>query len=203
LVPAAEQTLWARDTAAALLAPLGQRWAHTLGVVERVRTFADRLTTSEFNALVAAAYAHDVGYAPALARTGFHALDGARFLRSAGWERVACLVAHHSGAHAEAEERGLLDALELFPEERSLVADVLTYCDLTTAPDGSAISAPERLSDVATRFGDDHPVGHAVRRSREELLTLVNRVAALEGDRATAEGRGRGRVRARRGGAAA
>jgi HD superfamily phosphohydrolase YqeK len=64
LVPAAEQTLWARDTAAALLAPLGQRWAHTLGVVERVRTFADRLTTSEFDALVAAAYAHDVGYAP-------------------------------------------------------------------------------------------------------------------------------------------
>jgi hypothetical protein len=110
---------------------------------------------------------------------------------------------HHSGAHAEAEEGGLLDALELFPEERSLVADVLTYCDLTTASDGSAISAPERLFDVATRYGDDHPVGRAVRRSREELLTLVNRVAALEGDRATAEGRGRGRVRARRGGAAA
>jgi len=72
LEPAAEQTLWARDTAAALLAPLGQRCPHTLGVVERVRTFADRLTTSEFDALVAAAYAHDVGYAPALARTGFH-----------------------------------------------------------------------------------------------------------------------------------
>src|SRR6266568_5110314 len=88
-------------------------------------------------------------------------------------------------------------------EERSLVADVLSYCDLTTAPDGSAISAPERLFDVATRYGDDHPAGRAVRRSREELLTLVNRVTALEGDRATAEGRGRGRVRARRGGAAA
>jgi hypothetical protein len=120
-----------------------------------------------------------------------------------GRERVACLVAHHSGARTEAEERGLLDALEFFPEERSLIADVLTYCDLTTTPDGSAISAWERLSDVATRYGDDHPVGRAVRRSREELLTLVNRVAAVKGDRATAEGHGRGRVRARQGGAAA
>src|SRR5262245_48069995 len=177
LVPAAEQSLWARDTVAALLAPLGQRWAHTLGVVKRAQTFADSLTSSEFDVLVAAAYAHDVGYAPALARTGFHALDGARFLRSVGRERVACLVAHHSGARTEAEERGLLDALELFPEECSLVADVLTFCDLTTAPDGSARSAPERLSDVGTRYGDDHPVGRAIRRSREELLALVSRVA--------------------------
>jgi hypothetical protein len=55
-------------------------------------------------------------------------------------------------------------------------------CDLTTAPDGSAVSASARLSDVVTRYGDDHPVGRAVRRSREELLALVSRVATVEGE---------------------
>jgi hypothetical protein len=36
----AEQAGWADNTAAALLAPLGQRRAHTPGVVERSRPFA-------------------------------------------------------------------------------------------------------------------------------------------------------------------
>jgi HD superfamily phosphodiesterase len=42
--------------------------------------------------LVAACYLHDIGYALALARGGFHPLDGARFLRALGRERLACLV---------------------------------------------------------------------------------------------------------------
>jgi hypothetical protein len=51
----AEQTAWARDSAAALLAPLGRRWAHTLGVAERARSFAGVLPEGELNVLVAAA----------------------------------------------------------------------------------------------------------------------------------------------------
>ena len=57
--------------------------------------------------LIAAAYLHDIGYAPELEDTGFHPLDGARWLRAQGQERLACLVAHHSGAWFEAEARGL------------------------------------------------------------------------------------------------
>jgi HD superfamily phosphodiesterase len=63
------------------------------------------------DALVAAAFLHDVGYAPSLNWLGFHPVDGARFLRGLGRERLACLVAHHSGARFEAEERGLVDKL--------------------------------------------------------------------------------------------
>jgi HD domain len=164
---------WARDTAAALIRPLGRRWAHTLGVVERARSFSDVLPVTELDVLVAAAYLHDMGYAPSLARTGLHALDGACFLRSVGRERLACLVAHHSGARAEAEERGLSEALNEFPEERSLVADVLTYCDLATTPDGARTAPAARLSDVVARYGDDHPVGRSAVRSRDELLDRV------------------------------
>jgi hypothetical protein len=53
--------------------------------------------------LVAAACLHDLGYAPALIETGFHGLDGARHLRALGYERLAGLVAYHSGARGEAE----------------------------------------------------------------------------------------------------
>src|SRR5207237_879981 len=153
-------------TAAELLRPLGRRWAHTLGVVERARSFAGVFPAGEFETLVAAAYLHDIGYAPVLVRAGLHPLDGACFLRCLGRERLACLVAHHSGARAEAEEHGLLDTLDRFPEERSLVAKALTYCDLTTSPDGMRITAADRLSGVLTRYGADDPVGRAVRRSR-------------------------------------
>lgn len=44
--------------------------------------------------LVAAAWLHDIGYAPSVRQTGFHPLDGAMFARSAGFgELVASLVA--------------------------------------------------------------------------------------------------------------
>jgi HD superfamily phosphodiesterase len=50
---------------------------------------------------MAAAYLHDIGYVPTLARTRFHPLDGARHLRELGEERLVGLVAYHSGAEAE------------------------------------------------------------------------------------------------------
>ena len=165
-----EQATWARATAAALLASLGVRWMHTLGVVERAHSFAHVLPDAELDVLVAAAYLHDIGYAPALARTGFHPLDGAHFLCHLGRERLARLVAHHSAARVEAQERGLLDQLGAFPEERSAVADALTYCDLTTDADGAPIAVSARLDDIAARYGADDPVGRAIRRSRRELL---------------------------------
>ena len=42
--------------------------------------------------LVASAWLHDIGYAAGLQETGFHPVDGARHLRSAGWPPPLCLV---------------------------------------------------------------------------------------------------------------
>src|SRR3954464_12232219 len=120
---------WAREEAERRLSPLGDRWQHTRGVVQRARMLAPTVPEADRPTLIAAAYLHDVGYAPELEDTGFHPLDGARWLRESGHERLACLVAYHSGARFEAEERGLADELEEFPEERSIVADLLSYCD--------------------------------------------------------------------------
>jgi hypothetical protein len=69
----------------------------------------------------------------------------------------------------------MLEALRRFPGERSVVADALTCCDLTTAADGSLTTPEGRISDVLARYGDDHPVGRAIRRSREQLFERLLR----------------------------
>ena len=87
--------------------------------------------------LVCAAWLHDIGYAPAMAATGFHPLDGARFLAAARVsQRLVGLVAHHSCAVLEAELRGLSAELAEFDDEPGTIRDALWYCDITTSPDG-------------------------------------------------------------------
>src|SRR5271170_2195439 len=76
-------TSWAEPLAWALLQqPLPRRWAHGQGVAARARSLAPILGT-DADLLEAAAWLHDIGYAPCLAATGLHALDGARYLRDA------------------------------------------------------------------------------------------------------------------------
>lgn len=160
------------ELAGRLLSPLGDRWQHTKGVAARTREVSWLLTQADGAALIAAAYLHDIGYAPQLRQTGFHPLDGARFLQARGYERLACLVAHHTGAGVEAEELGLGNELAEFAQEHSLVAKLLTYCDLITAPNGSRVCAEERLAEIIQRYGDAAPA-RAARRSAPLLLADV------------------------------
>ena len=129
----------ARELAERQLAEhLSRRWAHVQAVASKAEWVASALfRESDAAVLVASAWLHDVGYAPNLSTTGFHPLDGVRWLRQIGFdERVASLVAHHSCAHLEAAERGLAEALASeFSAEDSAVADALWYADMT-GPDG-------------------------------------------------------------------
>lgn len=160
---------WAAEHAEGLLGGLGPRWEHTRVVAARAEEVAGRLGSPEGDLMVAAAYLHDVGYAPELATTGFHPLDGARHLRQGGWERLACLVAYHGGASEEAQLRGLGSELAEFTAEDSPVAVVLDYCDLTIGPDGHAMTTKQRLSDVEARYGRDHIVSMALRQAWPRL----------------------------------
>ncbi len=83
---------WATECAASLLSPLGNRWLHVQGVVERARQVGEAFNEDDRCYLIAAAYLHDIGYAPALQQTRFHPIDGARYLRSLGYERLASLL---------------------------------------------------------------------------------------------------------------
>src|SRR5947209_12947177 len=71
---------WAGEQARALLSPLRERWLHTKGVVERAQEVGKAFNEEDRVLLMAAAYLHDIGYAPSLHRTNFHPLDGAHYL---------------------------------------------------------------------------------------------------------------------------
>jgi HD domain len=166
---------WAMAQAERLIAPLGERWSHVQAVADKARGVAGVLSAEDADLLVAAALVHDVGYAPSLNRLGFHAVDGARFLRAQGHERLARLVAHHSGARFEAEERDLVEELAAFPVEDGPVLDALTFADMTTGPAGQAMTLAERIEDVQRRYLSDDPVHRAIARARPELQAAVDR----------------------------
>ena len=177
------QTLaaWAQDLARTLLADaLPRRWAHVQGVAARARSLAPALGP-DAGLLEAAAWLHDIGYLPELAATGLHGLDGARYLRDVQHaEPLLCrLVAHHSCAVIEAEERGLAHILtrEFAPPPRPL-ADALTFCDMTTSPDGEHVHVNHRLAEIHDRYGSGHLVSRSIRRATPLILEAVGHVRA-------------------------
>ena len=102
----------AEGLAAGLLASQPRRWSHVRMVASRA---ADLSSRAGLEAVHAAAWFHDIGYADHLVRTGCHHLDGAAYLRDIGQEELACLVAHHSSGPWEAEVRGLAEELATYP----------------------------------------------------------------------------------------
>ncbi|KUN32095.1 phosphohydrolase [Streptomyces corchorusii] len=175
-------TEWAARVAETeLSAALPRRWAHTQGVTERA-TGIRQLLGEDADLLTAAATLHDIGYAPRLAVTGFHPLDGARFLRDehGADERLVRLVANHSFALLEAEERGLREELASeFPLlEEPLLVDALVYCDMTTTPDGGRTSAQGRIAEIVGRYGTDSVVSRFIRRAAPQIFSSVQRIEA-------------------------
>ena len=174
----APQVMQARVAAEALLAAVPARLAHVRGVAPTADALRAHFDVATGDCLVAAAWLHDIGYAPSLRVTGFHPVDGALFARGEGFdELVVSLVAFHSGAPAEARVRGI-SALSAFAEPPQRVLDALTFCDLTTGPDGSTVAPHDRLDDVLQRYEPDDAVHQAVHSARDELLATVERVYA-------------------------
>jgi hypothetical protein len=89
------------------------------------------------------------------------------------------LVAHHSCAIIEAEERGLADVLrhEFEPPPQPL-ADALTCCDMTTSPDGEPVNVDWRIAEILHRYGSGHLVSRSMRRATPMILQAVGQVHA-------------------------
>jgi putative nucleotidyltransferase with HDIG domain len=60
--------------------PLPRRWGHVQAVAAKAESLRP-LLGEDADLLVVAAWLHDIGYAPDVQDTGFHPLDGARYLR--------------------------------------------------------------------------------------------------------------------------
>lgn len=164
-----------------LAGTLPPRWQHVQAVAERARSFRLVYDREEARLLVASAFLHDIGYAPGVKQTGFHPLDGARHLRRLGFdERIVGLVAHHSCADIEATFHRMEGRLAReFPIDHRLPHDALLYCDLTTGPNGEALSIDERLVDIRARYGPEHLVSRFINVAEPEMRAAVARAEDL------------------------
>lgn len=156
---------------------LPERWLHSQAVA-RVAIRLAALPEVDREPLITAAVLHDVGYSPVVARTGFHPLDGARFLAARGYDRrVTALVAHHSAAAVEAALRGV-DGMHRFDDEATATRDALWYCDAVCGPTGDPTTPDERWAEVRRRYGPDHTVTRALDQAEPRLQGAVDRTRA-------------------------
>ncbi|WP_378736672.1 HD domain-containing protein [Nocardia brasiliensis] len=154
---------------------LPKRWKHVSGVARQGTRIAPAFGDSG-DLLVAACWLHDIGYSPEIAATGFHPLDGAKFLSTEGWDpRLCALVARHSCAIREARLRSLDAELGRFPDEESALRDALWYCDMTTNPIGEEVSVETRLAEILSRYGDGSVVFDFIQQATPDLVESVRR----------------------------
>jgi hypothetical protein len=146
----------AADLTHDILDAVPDRLAHSQGVARRAQLLTLTVEPHQAGLLVAAAWLHDIGYAPGLRDTDFHPLDGARHLRAIGWPPAICnLVAHHSGARFVARVRKLDRELDAYPFSEDAVSDALTTADQTTGMHGEAMLPEARMRDMLERHGPD------------------------------------------------
>jgi hypothetical protein len=93
---------------------------------------------------------------------------------------VCSLVAYHSCADIEARRRGLADELaEEFVPVGGMLADALTYCDMTTTPDGESTDVSARLAEIRGRYGAGHLVAESMREAGPHIVGAAERVTEL------------------------
>lgn len=183
-IPTPEQ---AADLSRALLAGNGTRLRHVHQAGTVAQGLAVLFTPEEHRLLVAAAALHDIGYAPELAHTGFHPLDGGTFLSDQGYSpRLAGLVAHHSHAQLLAPDDSIRRLLRRFPDEESLLSDALAYSDMHSHPSGAPVLAEDRIADINRR--------HQNPRAYERMGALQASIDRVRSALALGTGTGRSRA---------
>ncbi|MDD2709647.1 MAG: hypothetical protein PHV34_16800 [Verrucomicrobiae bacterium] len=145
------------------------RVAHLEGVVRRLKDVPESLLIRHGFAGVecaAAAWCHDIGYAAAAHWTGWHPVDGHRWLDSMGAPAVVLdAVLYHGGAFSQAKLRPdagrLVPYFEAHPCRFPAMVELITACDVTTRHDGGPCTLAERLEGLVVRYGaDDLRVRH-------------------------------------------
>ncbi|WP_331489853.1 HD domain-containing protein [Streptomyces sp. Go40/10] len=166
----------AAELAESLLAPLEHRWLNTQAVAVRAHQVAPAVSRADRDLLVAAAWLHDIGHAPEVCDTGFHALDGARHLESLGAPaRLVRLVAQYSGVVYEGERRGLWAEPAVHGREDSALLDALVFADMTTGPAGQSVDIDTRIDDMLLRHEPGSEVHNAISKARPYLGAAVER----------------------------
>lgn len=162
-----------------LLHGLGTRLEHSAAVAAQIHRVSGLLIDPAWrSALEDAAWLHDVGYRPELALTGFHPLDGARWLRDRDWPSTTCrLVAWHTEAYEQARLFGLHDVLIVeFDRPPRLAASALAWADLTSSPTGHRCDPEERFADIFKRYPPGSRAHAATRGALPALRAAVHEI---------------------------
>lgn len=85
------------------------------------------------------------------------------------------LVAHHSGAVYEAEQRGLTAELAVYEREDSPLSDALICADMTTGPAGQSFEFDQRIDEILERYEPGSEVHSAISKARPYLAAAVER----------------------------
>ncbi len=185
LDPSATETLLKRE-----LASTPDRLQHILVVADRVRQSArdinelhPELYLSERLAYCAA-LVHDIGYLPEAVETGFHPIDGYRYLVKARMRQLADLIVGHSTAPEEAEILGF----QAITCSEHLAAKLITYWDMQVGPTGETLSFAERCADIRHRYGESSPTVVALERAEPRLRQIFQAMDTLLNRHATAAG---------------
>lgn len=179
----------ARALAAHLLADDLVRLAHVHSAAAHAGRAAALLSSAERHTVVAAAWLHDIGYASAVVRTGFHPLDGALHLADDGWpDEVVRLVAHHSLSRMTAPYFGVAHHLAVIEPVAGAMSDVLVYADVVSGRDGVGATPERRIADMRRRHARGVPVPASVREARYRLLLATAHDVAAWPARAAAAG---------------
>ena len=169
----------AADLSRYILAADPERLRHSQAVAARAQLLTAAVNDDQASFLVAAAWLHDIGYAPGLKQTGFHPVDGAQHLRAAGWPTALCdLVAHHSGSRFVATARQLDDEISEFAFQEAPLSDALTVADQTAGPHGRPMTISDRIHDMLDRHGPESPNVRVHARRGPYLLRAAHRVAS-------------------------
>jgi hypothetical protein len=163
-----------------LLGEIGTRLAHSARVALEADSVSELLDAPWRSAIVDAAWLHDIGYSDEVASTGFHPLDGARWLKDHGWPIEVCqLVAWHTAASVEGALRGLEETLAAeFDPPPALATAALAWADLTSSTTGERSTVADRLADILRRYPSDSVVHRAIVEATPMLLESAQDIEA-------------------------
>lgn len=163
------------------LAGQPERLRHILIVADRVRQSArdinelhPELYLSERLAYCAA-LVHDIGYLPEAVETGFHPIDGYRYLVRARMRQLADLIVCHSTAPEEAELLGI----QPIPCSDHLAAKLITFWDMQVGPNGETLTFAERCDDIRARYGEGSTAVGALEHALPRLQELMSSIERL------------------------
>jgi HD superfamily phosphodiesterase len=154
------------------------RLQHILVVAEQVRQSARAIHARhpaepiDEGAAHCAGLVHDIGYLAQARETGFHPLDGYRFLREHGAESLARCIVGHSSSPEEARLRGL----SLPDGTEDIAAKLVTYWDMRVKQGGEIVSYAERLEDILRRHGRESVVGQAQILADGRIRRLISEI---------------------------